>query len=1129
MKIFGKQGTTALPTAAFVALALAASGGQAQTAEVLTLDIEAQQAGSALMELANSSGAQIMVSEQAGAEVEVESLQGEFRLEEALAAMLTDTGLKYEFTSENVVLVQQEAQSGQLEEVEAPEETAVEEEEDPLELAPQQVTGTRLPGGDPSAQVYSYSAEDIARRGVSNLEEFFRKMPWAFPSMTTQSYGTANEVNRGHPDSGPDFDAQIWGLPSGVGNVGVSAINLRGLGSPNTLVLLNGRRIAGTGGQEADFANLLNVPLSSIERVDIQLGGASAIYGSDAIGGVVNFITRKDYRGLSATWRQEFSSTDADATSATIRGGYGWNSGNASIVLSRNTSDPITNAKAGFGSLDQRSIFGPESSFDGRYLQTGQPGVACELVKIPWSPPPWNPNAAPRPPEYRCPGFTGPFYQLPPGHTGEGASIDDFEKFNLTYFPVRSGAPYPYDSVAPQNGADSTRTSLLLQVEQSITENLRVFADVRWSLNDSYQNLGSPQIERMIVPASNAWNPFGKHMLVSYAPVYEAANGLMPAEFFESEDENRTIGVGFIWSFDALGATQELQLDINRTKSWRESSEFRAIAKRGARDPTAEAFYAALSSSDPAVAINVFGNGTAQGSAFEEFLTRNRGPYRGVNETRQYNVVLRGELFRMWGGPIVYSVGGEYRENIVYSDESQYLNVNYEVIGDLDTGPGVTGFGQNGSLNNLAGVERPRRDTQSWFAELALPFVNPDNALPGVDSLVLTLQARRDTNESEGSIGGRSRPDVPIRWHYWDPDEGFTYVESSWGVYLVDPNLVTAEFGRVSPRIGIQYRPVADFTFRASWQRNYRSPTWRDQFGPGEPETFGPWVCFPDPCTDPFDPDGPTLITRASGVTQYLLDNAEDIREEYSDNYSASFDWWPKAIPGLRWGIEWERADFTNKIVAASGILNRSPELILDNPQIAVRNERGDLTAVTLREINLAEALNETISTRLEYSFDTDFGTFIPSLRYTRYIDDFERVAPGQEQLSALGTQRGNDVYTWQGALSWSWNRLAADMFVYYKPGYTHRGPFCQSSDLSLPGTSCTRALEYIQMSVSSLTTVDLTLTYTLDNGLRIRAGGQNILDRPAPNAWFYGQAPYDPTRWDARGQVLFLELNWEM
>jgi len=63
---------------------------------------------------------------------------------------------------------------------------------------------------------------------------------------------------------------------------------------------------------------------------------------------------------------------------------------------------------------------------------------------------------------------------------------------------------------------------------------------------------------------------------------------------------------------------------------------------------------------------------------------------------------------------------------------------------------------------------------------------------------------------------------------------------------------------------------------------------------------------------------------------------------------------------------------------------------------------------------------------------------------------------------------------------------------------------------------------------------VDLTVTYRMDNGLRIRAGGQNVLDRGAPRTLSStsasgGAQPYDPARWNARGRVFFVELNWEM
>ena len=82
------------------------------------------------------------------------------------------------------------------------------------------------------------------------------------------------------------------------GSAGVSGANLRGQGSDATLVLLNGRRVAAHGlrGQTVD---LNSIPFAAIERVEVLRDGASAVYGTDAIGGVINFITRTDYQGIT--------------------------------------------------------------------------------------------------------------------------------------------------------------------------------------------------------------------------------------------------------------------------------------------------------------------------------------------------------------------------------------------------------------------------------------------------------------------------------------------------------------------------------------------------------------------------------------------------------------------------------------------------------------------------------------------------------------------------------------------------------------------------------------------------------------------------------------------------------------
>lgn len=103
--------------------------------------------------------------------------------------------------------------------------------------------------------------------------------------------------------NGSDNLASNGGIVSGVdqrGNNGVSSANLRGQGADATLVLLNGRRVAAHG-LKGRVVDLNSIPFAAIERVEVLRDGASAIYGTDAIGGVINFITKTNYQGISGT------------------------------------------------------------------------------------------------------------------------------------------------------------------------------------------------------------------------------------------------------------------------------------------------------------------------------------------------------------------------------------------------------------------------------------------------------------------------------------------------------------------------------------------------------------------------------------------------------------------------------------------------------------------------------------------------------------------------------------------------------------------------------------------------------------------------------------------------------------
>nr|WP_295080898.1 TonB-dependent receptor [uncultured Roseateles sp.] len=109
------------------------------------------------------------------------------------------------------------------------------------------------------------------------------------------------------------------------GQRGMNGANLRGLGVSSTLVLLNGRRMANfaSPGDNAGV-DLNNIPAGAIERVEVLKDGASAIYGTDAIGGVINFITRKDYRGADVNvYAARTQEGGAEKTAASVGGGFG--------------------------------------------------------------------------------------------------------------------------------------------------------------------------------------------------------------------------------------------------------------------------------------------------------------------------------------------------------------------------------------------------------------------------------------------------------------------------------------------------------------------------------------------------------------------------------------------------------------------------------------------------------------------------------------------------------------------------------------------------------------------------------------------------------------------------------------
>jgi iron complex outermembrane receptor protein len=177
------------------------------------------------------------------------------------------------------------------------------------------VTGTHIQGAGPAASpLQIYTKEDIDRTGAATVEQFMETLP---QNTANTSINTVSTFNGGNQASNA---------------VNGSGVNLHGVGSDSTLLLINGRRVA-PGNIAGNFVDISMIPLSAVDRIEIVADGASAIYGSDAVGGVVNIIMRNDFDGSETRARYgSVTHGGRDETEASETLGTNWGSG--SVLLS---------------------------------------------------------------------------------------------------------------------------------------------------------------------------------------------------------------------------------------------------------------------------------------------------------------------------------------------------------------------------------------------------------------------------------------------------------------------------------------------------------------------------------------------------------------------------------------------------------------------------------------------------------------------------------------------------------------------------------------------------------------------------------------------------------------------------
>ena len=304
----------------------------------ITFQIPAQRLSRALLEFSHQAHVQIIVGPEVG-ERATDGIFGTYSIGDALTMLLRGSSLGYRVINEtsitvgSVAALERESGKGaapadQRQVTAAPTNSttnaaaqtapsSVSSGNKVSQLEEIVVTGTHIPGGAPVGSVVSvYTSEDVNRSSAATVDQFARTMTDNFASVDTISNPYSNI--RFSPTSSSN----------GINTFQGASFNLHALGPAATLTLLNGQRLA-PGGLDGSFTDISLIPLSAIDHIEVLPDGASAIYGADAVAGVVNIITRKDFNGAETAVRYG-GTTEGGAGEVTASQllGESWGTGN---------------------------------------------------------------------------------------------------------------------------------------------------------------------------------------------------------------------------------------------------------------------------------------------------------------------------------------------------------------------------------------------------------------------------------------------------------------------------------------------------------------------------------------------------------------------------------------------------------------------------------------------------------------------------------------------------------------------------------------------------------------------------------------------------------------------------------
>lgn len=593
------------------------------------------------------------------------------------------------------------------------------------------VTGSSLRGVAPvGSSLVTIGTEELQNTAVQTVQQALKTVP-AVVGLNSPGQGGFGS-----------FDGAGTNAPT-IHSLGASASN-------STLILLNGHRMP-VGGANHVLADPNIVPPMMLQRVEVLADGASSVYGSDAVAGVINFITRRNLDGLEANFQAGFGDSYGTLNGGLAFGktwetgsfilGYAYSNRDNLSAGDRDFTNPNQVSRGGFNFLDNNC--GPAGT-----LTTG--GLA-----------------------YYAPYTTAGAAYVPAGTTNAIATQNG-----------RCGYVSAWDLIPAEQ-----RHNMMASVQQEVGDKLLVTADFIYSNRENVQRISRGTANGTVylsgAPAGNANNPFATAAFTAL----NATRALSSLSAVTSATVNFNGDVLLGEGAQAIGRDETFygRLDLDYEVSdnininvgglvGRDTSSVETIGRinasgfqlalNGKAAATINGVSQTVSQALTAAnALDVFGGGQTSAATLAS-LTDSR-VFQVGNQTliNVYGKIEAG-LFDLPGGQARIAVGGEFSKYDLDQDTVQ------------PNGLGAASF------NSLAYVLHYGRDVTSGYAELYLPVVGPEQEIPLVREFNLNLSGRID---SYSDVGSTTNPKIAADWELF---EGVR-LRGNWAQSFVAPALTS--------------------------------------------------------------------------------------------------------------------------------------------------------------------------------------------------------------------------------------------------------------------------------------------------------------------------------------------------